>query len=118
MRRSIAIAITMLTIATLNLTAVATTKDSGDTTIKDVRPIGTTDKKNKHQQYDISFVSPAGNDYTCRTSAKTSVKATDLVVGSNMNYQLKGDQGKLKTSDGKKLSCTIVRVEKVAATSR
>lgn len=106
------IALTMLTFVTLN--ALATTKDSGTTTIRDVRPVGTTNQKSKHQQYDVSFVSSTGKDYTCRTSEKTSVKATDLVIGSNLNYQVKSDQGKLKTSDGKKLSCTIVRVENVA----
>jgi len=107
------ITLTILTMTALN--AIAGTKDSGTTTLKDVQPAGTTDKQHKHQQYDLSFVSALGKDYTCRTSEKTSVKATDLVVGSNMNYQVDGNKGKVKTATGKQLSCTIVRVANVAA---
>jgi len=110
------IALTLLTMVTLN--AIAGTKDSGTTTLKDVQPAGTTDKQHKHQQYDLSFVSASGKDYTCRTSEKTSVKATDLVVGSNVNYQIDGNKGKVKTATGKQLSCTIVRVADVAATPK
>ncbi|MBV8810244.1 MAG: hypothetical protein JO033_16360 [Acidobacteriaceae bacterium] len=102
------IALTMLTMVALN--AVAGAKDSGTTTLKDVQPVGVTDKKHKHQQYDLSFISSTGKDYTCRTGEKTSVKATDLVVGSNVNYQVDGNKGKMKTSAGKQFSCTIVRV--------
>lgn len=98
-----------------SLSAVASTKDSGSTTLKDVQPAGTTDKKHKHQQYDFSFVSATGKDYTCRTGEKTSVKATDFVVGSSVNYQINGDKGKLKTSAGKQVSCTIVRVANAGA---
>ncbi len=110
------IALTTLTIVALS--AVAATKESGTTTLKDVQPAGTTDKKHKHQQYDVSFLSSTGKDYTCRTSQKASVKATDLVVGSNVNYQVNGDKGKLKTTAGKQLSCTIVRVANAAATPK
>ena len=109
-------ALTLLTMVTLS--AIAGTKDSGMTTLKDVRPAGTTDKTHKHQQYDLSFVSALGKDYTCRTSEKTSVKATDLIVGSNVNYQVEGNKGKVKTATGKQLSCTIVRVANVAATPK
>jgi hypothetical protein len=114
MRRSIALA--LLTIITLS--ATAGTKDSGTTTLKDVQPAGTTDKKHKHQQYDLSFVSSAGMDYTCRTSEKTSPKATDFVVGSRVNYQVKGNNGKIKTTAGKELTCTIVRVANAGATPK
>jgi gentisate 1,2-dioxygenase len=106
------IAFTILTIVTFS--AVAATKDSGTTTLKNVQPVGVTDKKHKHQQYDLSFVSSTGKDYTCRTSEKTSVKATDIVVGSSVNYQVDGNKGKVKISAGKQLSCTIVRVANVA----
>lgn len=102
------IALTVLAIGALS--AVAATKESGTTTLKDVQPAGTTDKKHKHQQFDLSFVSSTGMDYTCRTSPKAKVKATDLVVGSNVSYQVNGNNGQVKTSAGKKLSCTIVRV--------
>ncbi|HEY7305983.1 MAG TPA: hypothetical protein VH601_17795 [Bryobacteraceae bacterium] len=94
---------------------VAATKESGTTTLKDVQPAGTTDKKHKHQRYDFSFVSSTGKDYTCRTGEKTSVKATDFVVGSAVHYQVNGDKGKLKTASGKELTCTIVRVANAAA---
>jgi hypothetical protein len=43
------------------------------------------------------------------------VKATDLVVGSDLNYQLDGDKGKLKTSTGKQVKCTVVRVANVSS---
>jgi gentisate 1,2-dioxygenase len=111
MRRLIALAVLTM----IALSAVAGPKDSGTTTLKDVQPVGVTDKKHKHQQYDLSFVTSTGKDYTCRTGEKTSVKATDLVVGSNVNYQVDGNKGKVKTSVGKQLSCTIVRVANVAA---
>jgi hypothetical protein len=94
------------------LSAIAATKDTGTTVLKDVQPAGTTDKKHKHQ-YDLSFASASGKDYTCRTAEKTSVKATDLVVGSSATYEVNGNKGKVKTAAGKKLSCTIVRVTNV-----
>jgi hypothetical protein len=97
------------------LTASATKKDEGTTTLKDVQPAGTTDTKDKkNQQYDFVF-EVSGNHYTCRTSPKTSVKAIDFVVGSDVKYQLDGDKGKLKTTAGKELKCTVVRVEKTSA---
>jgi hypothetical protein len=114
MRRSIALAL----LAMITLSATAGTKDSGTTTLKDVQPAGTTDKNHKHQQYDLSFVSSAGMDYTCRTSEKTSLKATDFVVGSTVNYQVNGNNGKIKTPAGKELKCTIVRVANAGATPK
>jgi hypothetical protein len=86
------------------------TKDSGTTVLKDFQPAGTTDKHHKNQQYDLLFASPAGKEYTCRTSEKTSVKATDFVVSSNLTYKINDNKAKVKTSSGKELSCTIVRV--------
>src|SRR4051812_19825424 len=83
----------------------------------DLQLAGTTDKNHKHQQYDLSFVSSTGKDYTCRTSEKKSVKATDFVVGSSLNFQVDGNKGKVKTSAGKELNCTIVRVASVTARS-
>jgi len=107
------IALTLLTIASLS--AIAATKDSGTTTLKDVQPAGTTDKKQKHQRYDLSFVSSTGMDYTCRTGEKTSVKATDFVVGSSVNYKVNGNKAKIKASSGKELGCVIVRVANASA---
>lgn len=94
----------------LTVNAGAASKDSGKTTLKDLQPAGTTDKKHKNQQYDLSFVSPQGKDYTCRTGEKAKVKATDFVVGSDLTYEVNGNKGKVKTSSGKQVDCTVVRV--------
>ena len=107
-RRRILITVTLMT--TVTLSALAAAKDSGTTTLKDIQPAGLTDKSHKNQVYDLSFASSAGKDYTCRTSEKKSIKATDLVVGSNLSYQIDGDKAKVKTSAGKQLDCKIVRV--------
>jgi|SRR5207248_11494955 len=109
------IALTVLTLVALSTEAA--TKDSGAATLKEVQPAGTTDKKQKHQRYDLSFVPSTGMDYTCRTGEKTSVKATDFVVGSTVNYKINGDKAKVKTSAGKEVSCVIVRVAHTAPTA-
>ncbi len=113
MRKLILVA--LLTMVALN--AIAATKDTGTTALKDVQPAGTADKKHK-QQYDLSFASTSGKDYTCRTSEKTSVKATDFVVGNNVTYEVNGNKGKVKTDAGKQLSCTIVRVANVSPATK
>ncbi|PYX71960.1 MAG: hypothetical protein DMG78_13640 [Acidobacteria bacterium] len=69
------------------LCAVAATKEKGKVALKDVQPAGVTDKKHKHQQYDLFFTITSGQDYTCRTSDKASVKATELVVGGSISYE-------------------------------
>jgi hypothetical protein len=111
MRRLIAIALFMFLACSL----FAATKDKGTATLKDVQPAGTTDKKNKNQQYDLSFVSATGKSYTCRTGYKTKVNAIDLAVGSSVDYELSGDKGKVKTAAGKNFGCTVVRVADAAA---
>lgn len=104
-----ALAILVLLAATA-LTAVASKKESGTTTLKDFQPAGTTDKKHKHQQYDLSFTTTA-NDYTCRSNENEKINATDFVVGSSISYQVNGNKGKVKNlSSGKQVNCTIVRV--------
>ena len=60
-------------------------------------------------------MSSTGKDYTCRTSESKSVKATDLVVGSTVNYKIDEEKAKLKTSAGKEFSCVIVRVANAVA---
>lgn len=96
------------------LPASAAKKDAGTTILKDVQPAGTTDTKDKKkQQYDFIFEA-SGNHYTCRTGPKTSVKAVEFVVGSDVKYEVDGDRSKLKTTEGKKVECTVVRVEKIA----
>jgi hypothetical protein len=110
--------LTVVVVTLLAITAAAATKDAGTTTLKDVQAAGTTDKQHKHQQYDLSFTSASGKEYTCRTPEKTSVKATELVVGSNVTYEVKGNKGKVKNSAGKEFSCTIVRVAQAPVAAR
>ena len=93
----------------------AAKKVTGATTVKDLQPAGTTDTKDKkNQQYDFTF-EVSGNRYTCRTSPKKSLKATDFVVGSDAKYEIDEDKVKLKTPAGKEAKCTVVRVEKASA---
>ena len=90
-------------------------KIKGMTTLTDVQPAGTTDTKDKKkQQYDFIF-DATGHHYTCRTSPKKDVKATDFVVGSSVKYELDSDKGKLKSKAGKEVKCTVVRVEAMPA---
>ena len=96
----------IMTTATI---AAAAPKITGTTILKDFQPAGTTGKNHKHQQYDFSFAA-SGQEYTCRSSEKKSLKATDFVVGSNLTYQIQGTKGKVTSSDGKEVNCTIVRV--------
>ena len=92
------------------LPLAAGTKDKGKTTLKDVQPAGTTEKNHKHLQYDLSLSTPTGKDYTCRTKENEKPKATEMVVGSDISYEINGNKGKIKLANGKDLDCTIVRV--------
>jgi hypothetical protein len=65
----------------------------GSTTLKDSQPTGTIDKEHKHQTYDLYFHA-SGKQYTCRTNPGKSMKATDFVVGSDVNYQIDGNKAK------------------------
>ncbi len=103
----------LLTMAVGTPSASAAKKDAGTTILKDVQPAGTADtKEKKKQQYDFVFEA-SGKHYTCRTGPKTDVKATDFVVGSDVKYEVDGDKGKLKSTSGKQVKCTVVRVEKI-----
>ena len=95
------------------VTATAAEKQKGRANLQDVQPAGNTDKKNKNQQLDFSFEA-SGMHYTCRTSHKTSVKATDFVVGHDVDYEINGDNGKLKNKSGKAVKCKVVRVENLS----
>lgn len=107
MRKSIALLVIVLFLTVL---ALAANKESGSTTLKDVQPAGTTDKKHKKQQYDLSFAS-ATHEYTCRSNENEKVKATDFVVGTYVTYKIDGNKGQVKsTSSGKNVKCTLVRV--------
>ena len=95
-------------------TGFAAQKETGTTKLVDVQPAGTTDKKHKHQQYDFTFDAQT-HEYTCRSKEGDKINATDFVVGSNVDYQVKGNKGKVKGSTGKEVSCTIVRVADLPA---
>ena len=56
----------------LTVNAIAASKDSGQTALKDLQPVGVTDNKHKNQQCDILFATTSGKDYTCRTENKQS----------------------------------------------
>src|SRR5215831_6914160 len=106
--------IAVLLLTTISVPASAAKKVTGTTTLKDLQPAGTTDTKDKkNQQYDFVF-EVSGNSYTCRTSPKKSLKATDFVVGSDVKYEIEEDEGKLKSTTGKQVKCTVVRVEKLS----
>jgi hypothetical protein len=94
----------------------AANKESGSTTLKDVQPAGTTDKKHKKQQYDLTFAG-AKNEYTCRTNENQKVQATQFVVGSAITFSVNGNKGDVKsTESGKNVKCTLVRVAALGAT--
>ena len=80
----------------VTLPVAAGTKDKGKTTLRDVQPAGTTDKKHKHLQYDLSLSTTTGKDYTCRTKENEKPKATEMVVGSDISYEISGNKGKIK----------------------
>jgi hypothetical protein len=89
---------------------LAAKKESGSTSLTNVQPAGTTDKKHKKQQYDLTFTTPT-NDYTCRTNEGDKVNATDWVVGSSINYKINGNKGEIKnTQSNKSVKCLVVRV--------
>ena len=96
-------------------TALAAQKETGTTKLVNVQPAGTTDKHHKHQQYDFTFDAQS-HEYTCRSKEGDKINATDFVVGSNIDYQVKGNKGKVKSSSGKQVSCTIVRVADLPST--
>lgn len=104
-------------LATLTVNALAASKDAGTTVLKDVQPAGTPGDKKHKQQFDFFFASASGKDYTCRTGEKKDVKVHEFVVGSNVTYEVKGNKGKVKTAEGKQVSCTIVRVANAGAAS-
>ena len=106
------IAVLLLVMASVRPSAAK--KVTGATNLKDLQPAGTTDTKDKkNQQFDFVF-EVSGNRYTCRTSPKNSLKATDFVVGSDVKYEVDENKAKLKTTAGKEAKCTVVRVEKLS----
>jgi hypothetical protein len=105
--------VVLLVVLTVVFSAAARgDKQKGNGTLKDFQPAGTTDKKNKTQQFDFTF-DTADHEYTCR--AKSKIKAVDYPVGSQITYEIDNDKGKVKNTKGKETSCTIVRVEQLPA---
>jgi hypothetical protein len=78
-------------------------------TLKDLKTVGSTDKKQKHQQYDLVVDTPS-SEYVCRTKLGNSVKPTQFVVGSTIQFKLSGQNGEAKNSAGNTVKCGIVRV--------
>ena len=85
-------------------------------TLKDLQTVGTTSKKQKHQQYDL-IIDTSTKEYVCRTKLGSSLKPTQFVVGSSLQFTVNGQNGEATTSDGKKTKCAIVRVAAATATS-
>ena len=113
MRKTLALLGIVLFTAAL---ALAANKESGSTTLKDVQPAGTTDKKHKKQQFDLSFAT-SNNEYTCRSNENQKVQATEFVVGTTVSYKIDGNKGQVKsTASGKNVKCTLVRVAALTPT--
>ena len=85
-------------------------------TLKDLQTVGTTSKKQKHQQYDL-VIDTSTNEYVCRTKLGSSLNPTQFVVGSSLQFSVNGKNGEATTSEGKKTKCAIVRVAAATATS-
>jgi hypothetical protein len=78
-------------------------------TLKDLQTVGSTDKKQKHQQYDFVVDTPS-NEYVCRSKLGNTVKPTQFVVGSTIQFKVSGQNGEAKNSAGNTVKCGIVRV--------
>ena len=83
-------------------------------TLKDLQTVGTTSKKQKHQQYDLVFDTKS-TEYVCRTKLGSSLKPTLFVVGSTMEFKVKGQKGEGKTPAGDQVKCGIVKVAALPA---
>jgi hypothetical protein len=78
-------------------------------TLKDLQTVGTTTKKQKHQQYDL-VLDTSTNEYVCRTKLGNSVKPTQFVVGSTLEFKVNGQNGEATNTSGNRVKCAIVRV--------
>jgi hypothetical protein len=113
MRKIYKVGAAILSVVTV-IPAFAAKKIEGTATLRDSKPAGVTDKTQKHQAYDLWF-DAAGNRYMCRTGENKPMNATDFVVGSMVSYEIDGQKAKIKTAEGKKVDCRIVRVETIGA---
>ena len=92
------------------LSTVALAADLVQTaTLKDLQTVGTTSKKQKHQQYDL-VIDTASNEYVCRTKLGSSMKPTQFVVGSTLEFKVDGQKGEVRNTQGNHVSCGIVKV--------
>ena len=78
-------------------------------TLKDLQTVGSTTKKQKHQQYDL-VVDTTSNEYVCRSKLGSTLKPTQFVVGSTVQFKQNGQNGEVKNSAGNNVKCGIVRV--------
>jgi hypothetical protein len=78
-------------------------------TLKDLQTVGSTTKKQKHQQYDL-VLDTRTNEYVCRTKLGSSLKPTQFVVGSTLQFKVNGQNGEATNSAGNRAKCAIVRV--------
>jgi len=78
-------------------------------TLKDLQTVGSTNKQQKHQQYDLVIDTPS-NEYVCRSKLGSKVKPTQFVVGSTVEFKLSGQNGEAKNPAGNQVKCVIVRV--------
>ena len=83
-------------------------------TLRDLQTVGTTSKKQKHQQYDFVVDTPA-NEYVCRTKLGSSIKPTQFVVGSTLEFTVNGQKGEVRNTAGNHVGCGIVKVVAPAA---
>ena len=78
-------------------------------TLRDLQTVGSTTKKQKHQQYDLVLDTPT-NEYVCRSKLGSTLKPTEFVVGTTLEFKLSGQNGEATNTAGKHVKCGIVRV--------
>ena len=78
-------------------------------TLKDLQTVGSTTKKQKHQQYDFVVDTPT-NEYVCRSKLGSSMKPTQFVVGSTLEFKVDAQKGQVTNSAGNHVGCGIVKV--------
>lgn len=103
------IALTILLCAGIAPPAVWGASTTVTATLKDLQTVGTTSKKQKHQQYDL-VIDTSSNEYTCRSRLGSKVKPTEFVVGSIIQFEINGQNGVAMNASNKKVRCAIVRV--------
>jgi hypothetical protein len=94
------------TLLSLSALAASVTQTA---TLKDLQTVGSTSKKQKHQQYDFVVDTPT-NEYVCRSKLGSSVKPTQFVVGSTLEFKVDGQKGQVTNSAGNHVGCGIVKV--------